>query len=74
MEAYSEQRLVKATAQGHLYDYIAEHYTEMTTYSLKEVLLAVLGVAYDLAGKHREEDELEQLITAELAEREFGLD
>lgn len=75
MEGYSEKGLVRATEQGHLYDYIAEHYTEMSTYSLKEVLLSVLGVGYDECRRHGVSEEVyAELITSELAERGFGED
>lgn len=78
MESYSQKSLVQATEKGRLYDYIAEHYYEMSTYELKEVLLAVLGVGYDQCGvganRDEEEEAYHQLILEELANRGFGED
>lgn len=74
MEYYSEKELVRATEKGSLYDYIAEHYHEMSTYELKEVLLAVLGVGYDSCKGEEDEKEYARLLTEELANRGFGED
>ena len=78
MESYSQKGLVQATEKGQLYDYIAEHYYEMSKDDLKEVLLAVLGVGYDQCGVGANRDEEEaayhQLIVEELGNRYFGED
>lgn len=72
MEHYSQKGLVQATEKGQLYDYIAQHYYEMTTYDLKEVLLAVLGVGYDSCRGEADEEEYARLIVNELGNRYFG--
>ena len=73
-EEYSRKGLVKAIKSNRIYDYIANHYTEMGTYDLKEVLLAVLGVCYDQC-LSEDEKRLMSLIEEELVEhREFGGD
>lgn len=74
MEYYSEKGLVQAIEKGQLYDYIAEHYHEMSTYELKEVLLAVLGVGYDSCKGEADEKEYARLIVEELGNRYFGED
>ena len=72
------KELVKATNEGCLYEFIANHYTEMTTYQLKEVLLSILGVVYDNCGtgaiKDEEYEAFQKLVVNELAVREFGED
>lgn len=72
MESYSQKSLAQATEKGRLYDYIAEHYYEMSAYELKEVLLAVLGVGYDSCKGEADEKEYARLLTEELANRDFG--
>jgi len=73
---YTPKGLVKAAANGFLFDYVAQWYYQMTTYELKEVLLAVLGVVYDNCGvganRDTEEEALAELIVDELANRDFG--
>lgn len=72
---YSRKGLLEAVKSNRLYDYIANHYTEMGTYDLKEVLLAVLGVCYDLCHGYEDEEALINLIEEELKEgRDFGGD
>lgn len=67
-----EKELVKAAAEGRLYDFIAAHYREMTTWQLKEVLLAVLGVGLDNCQSDKDEEVYADLIVTELECREFG--
>lgn len=74
MESYSQKGLVQATEKGQLYDYIAEHYYEMSRDDLKEVLLAVLGVGYDNCRGEADEKEYARLIVEELGNRYFGED
>lgn len=74
MESYSQKGLVRATNKNRLYDYIAEHYYEMSKDDLKEVLLAVLGVGYDQCHGEADEKAYMELITNELASRDFGED
>lgn len=73
-----EKELVKATAAGSLYDFIAEHYYEMSKHELKEVLLAVLGVGLDQCGvganRDIEEEAYAELLVNELESRDFGID
>ncbi len=72
-----EKKLVQAVNEGgggYLYDFIADHYWEMTTYQLKEVLLAVLGVCLDKCYDLGDEEELGHLIIHELQARMFGFD
>lgn len=75
---YSRKGLVKATEAGYLYDYIAQWYYQMSTYDLKEVLLAVLGVGLDQCGvganRDVEEAAYNELLLERLADREFGED
>ncbi len=72
--SYSREDLVKAIEEGHVYDYIANHYHEMSTFDLKEVLLAVLGVCYDKCCGDEDEEALMELIREELVERrDFSL-
>lgn len=75
---YSRKGLVKATKEGYLYDYIAQWYYQMSTYDLKEVLLAVLGVGLDQCGvganRDVEEAAYNELLLEGLADREFGED
>lgn len=72
MENYSEKGLLRATEEGSLYDYIANHYTEMSPYYLKEVLLAVLGVGHDSCKGEADEEEYARLLAEELVNRGFG--
>lgn len=74
MESYSQKGLVQATNKNRLYDYIANHYNDMSKYELKEVLLAVLGVGYDQCHGEADEKAYMELITNELASRDFGED
>lgn len=75
MEQYSRKGLGQAIRVNHVYDYIANHYTEMSTYDLKEVLLAVLGVCFDSCCGDEDEDALMELIYNELQEgRDFDLE
>ena len=69
-----EQELVKATGKGELYDFIADHYWEMTTYQLKEVLLAVLGAGLDNCCSDEDEKKYAELLVGELESRYFGID
>lgn len=72
---YSRKGLLEAVKSNRLYDYIANHYTEMGTYDLKEVLLAVLGVCYDKCYGDEDEESLMELVKEELKEcRDFGDD
>lgn len=74
-EEYSRKGLIEAIKENWIYDYIASHYTEMGTFDLKEVLLAVLGVCYDEWRGEENEKKLMELIEEELVEcREFGGD
>ena len=41
-EEYSQEGLVKAIEEGCLYDYVANHYWEMTKEELKDVLIEVI--------------------------------
>lgn len=74
--SYSAKGLIKAANEGFLFDYIAQWYTQISNYELKEVLLAVLGVGYDLCGigsnSYIKESKYNHLILEELANREFG--
>ena len=74
-ENYSREELIKAISENRLYDYIANHYHEMSTYELKEVLLAVLGVCYDKCCGDADEEALMELIMDELVDaRDFVAD
>ena len=72
--SHSPKELVKATAKsvGLLYDYIANHYWEMSKEELKEVLLAVLGVSLDNCHSEKDEEILGDLIVTELGNRYYG--
>jgi hypothetical protein len=76
MKQYSRKGLGQAIRVNRIYDYIANHYTQMSTYDLKEVLLAVLGVCYDTHfTSDEDEDALMELIYNELQEgRDFDLE
>ena len=67
-----EEKLVLATRDGNLYDFIANHYYEMSNYQLKEVLLAVIGVGLDNC-KGDEEGYAKQILD-ELECRFWGID
>ncbi len=75
---YSRKGLIRATEAGYLYDYIAQWYYQMSTYDLKEVLLAVLGVGYDQCGvganRDIEEAAYNELLINEFADRGFEED
>ena len=71
---YSRKGLVQSVNKNRIYDYVAEHYTEMGSYDLKEVLLAVLGVCYDKCHGDTDEAMLMELIGNELESRDFGLE
>lgn len=74
---HTRKNLIEATKQGSLYDYIANHYTRMSNYELKEVLLAVLGVGLDkcgVAGNRDEEAAYSELLVEELASRGYEED
>ena len=68
--------LVRTTAENgcNLYDFIANHYWEMSKEDLKEVLLAVLGVCVDKCYGDEDEKALGELICNELECRFFGID
>ena len=68
MESYSRKDLVQSILKNRLYDYIADHYTEMSTYDLKEVILTLLGVCYDKCYGDEDEEALMGLIHEELIE------
>ena len=74
--SHSPKELVKTTAKNGalLYDYIADHYWEMSRDELKEVLLAVLGVALDNCHSEEDEEVLGDLIATELGNRYYGED
>lgn len=72
--SYTPKGLVRATANGFLFDYIAQWYYQMDQYELKEVLLAVLGVSLDKAEKLDEEKEYHEALLEELGLRDFGLE
>ena len=71
-----EKELVKATSAGAgvLYDFIADNYTDMSNYQLKEVLLAVLGVGLDNCFGEEDEEAYTELLVNELENRYFGVD
>lgn len=75
---HTRKNLIEATKQGSLYDYIANNYTRMSNYELKEVLLAVLGVELDKCGVGANRDEEEaaysELLVEELASRGYEED
>lgn len=60
------QELRQALKNDTLFDYIANNYTSSSTYELKELILALLGVIYD---NHR--DTLNNDIEEELEHRDF---
>ena len=69
---YSRKALIQAIGENRIYDYIATHYYAMSSFELKEVLLAVLGVCYDKCCGDEDEKALMNLILDELVEyREF---
>lgn len=70
-ESYSRKELIIAIGKNRIYDYIANHYHEMSKYDLKEVLLAVLGVCYDNCSDEASEEKLMTLLSEELANRDF---
>ena len=69
---YTQKGLVRAVANGFLYDYVAQWYYQMSPYELKEVLLAVLGVTFDNCKSDEDEKAFSQLVVNELADRDFG--
>jgi len=70
-----KKELVKITKENgcNLYDFIANHYWEMSKEELKEVLLAVLGVCIDKCCGDEDEKALGELIVNELEYRFFGI-
>ena len=74
--AHTPKDLIQATAESgaYLYDYIADHYWEMSKEELKEVLLAVLGVSLDSCKGEDDEKALGQKIVEELGSRYYGED
>ena len=72
--AHSPKDLIQTTAKSGalLYDYIADHYWEMSKEELKEVLLAVLGVSLDNCRGEEDEKTLGDLIVTELGSRYYG--
>lgn len=72
-QSYSQKGLVKAANKGALIDYVANHYTEMSKWDLKEVLLSVLYAINDEMGED-ELDMIQRATTNELADRDFGED
>ena len=72
-EEYSAGNLMIAVSDNRIFDYIANHYYEMSKEELKEVLLAVLAVGYDLTYNLDEsEEEYMTRIHDELESRFFG--
>lgn len=69
-----EAELAIATSENRLYDFIANHYTEMSPYQLKEVLLATLTVGYDNCKGDEDEHAYAQAIANELECRFWGED
>ena len=71
-----EKELIQTTNESgaNLYDFIAEHYWEMSKDQLKEVLLAVLGVCLDKCCGDEDEKALGEIIVNELGNRYFGED
>ena len=74
--AHSPKKLIQTTSESaaYLYDYIADHYWEMTKDELKEVLLATLGVCLDKCCGEDDEKALGQLLVEELGNRYYGED
>ena len=71
---YSQGGLVIATANGYLFDYVAQWYYQMSKDDLKEVLLATLGVCLDKCCSDEDERNLSELLVGELESRYFGID
>ena len=69
---HTPKELVKAAAEGNLYDYIANHYYEMTLFEMKEILLAVLGVGLDNCHTRDGEEAYAKQIVEELGNRFYG--
>ena len=72
--SYSQEGLVKATANDFLFDYVAQWYYQMSKEDLKEVLLAVLGVVYDNCYGEDDGHALSEFLVNELQDRSFGVD
>ena len=72
--SYSQEGLIRATANGYLFDYIATWYYQMSKEDLKEVLLAILGAGYDSCKSDEDEEAYNELLIGELESRYFGLD
>ena len=68
MAEYSTEELLRNIRKGYLYDYIAEHYYEMSKEQLKELILNIYYIAVE--GK---DDELEfcEILINELIDRGF---
>lgn len=66
----NEQELKAALKEGTLFDYIANNYPCISNHNLKEIILAILGVIYDING---EEDYLafQKKVEEELHNRYF---
>ena len=70
-EGYSRKGLVQAANEGRLWDYIANFYPSMSTYELKEVVCAILGVVYDNSTGDEDYEAFQKKVVDELADRDF---
>ena len=63
-----EERLIKAIDENRIYDFIANEYPLMTTYQLKEVILALFGICYDRLQGVEDENSFMEALKKELIE------
>lgn len=62
-QPYSQEDLLKALEEGHLYDYVASHYYEMPKEDLKDVCLELI---WSLGETHGKDGEKKALLAAKI--------
>lgn len=63
-----KKMFLKELMEGRAYDYVANHYFEMTTWELKEILLATMGIGLD---EYNDDDRFHKSLLEELENRDF---
>lgn len=66
-----DEELKQALKENRLYDFIANEYSQLGPYNLKEICLAILGVCYDKCCGDEDEEALMKLIEEELHGRSY---
>lgn len=66
------ENLLQKMEKEDLYDFVANHYWEMTKEQLKEVTLSILGVVYDNMGAGASKDEEWESFEEEVIEEYKG--